>query len=485
MAQKITCPVCFTKMNSVGHDLVCPSCGYKYCEGRQPYTYDDHNHNQYESYSQKTTYASSAQSNPAYGRPSSAPGTSPITPSAQSQSTVRTESQATLEAKRKSAKKIIVTVIAIYLLLACVPVLFGGIYFILSKNESKSGFAIETEYEEEEEEAILIYAADAKPENFVQDFLRQAFQKELGEITTADCNQITGLELSTVGSDVWVRYYVNVSGEIQERYLFSEFTNIDFSELNLCENLESLTITSDLKVTPNPGDLKTLKKLHTVSCSFAPAYLVEAMDPSVLEALYLSPDEASYDLSGIKEFQNLEILSVTADKVTHADEIGALANLMQLDFHLSSDASDLSFLESLGTLQYLFLAAPDLDTLSFVSGMPNLQWLEVTCAPNLTDISPLENCTHLKALDLSCDDGITDFSPICSLKELQNLYLFGCGIDNVQWISQIKSLRCLWLQNNNLTDLSPLAELPKLEELYCFGNEITNYGNLDLSIIQE
>lgn len=58
MAQKITCPVCFTKMNSVGHDLVCPECGYKYCEDRIPYAYDDHNHNNYESYNKKTSYSS-------------------------------------------------------------------------------------------------------------------------------------------------------------------------------------------------------------------------------------------------------------------------------------------------------------------------------------------------------------------------------------------------------------------------------------------
>lgn len=53
---KVTCPVCFTRMNEVGHDLVCPVCGYKYCEKKDPYTYDDHNHNEYRSYNQKTSY---------------------------------------------------------------------------------------------------------------------------------------------------------------------------------------------------------------------------------------------------------------------------------------------------------------------------------------------------------------------------------------------------------------------------------------------
>ena len=53
---KVTCPVCFTRMNEVGHDLVCPVCGYKYCEKKDPYSYDDHNHNEYRSYNRKTSY---------------------------------------------------------------------------------------------------------------------------------------------------------------------------------------------------------------------------------------------------------------------------------------------------------------------------------------------------------------------------------------------------------------------------------------------
>lgn len=446
MAQKITCPVCFTKMNSVGHDLVCPSCGYKYCEGRQPYTYDDHNHNQYESYSQKTTYTSSiqgtsvydrpvntqgnnaygrpvnAQGNSVYSRPVNAPGTSPIAPSTQSrpvasQSTVSKESQVRSETQKKSAKKIIVTIVTIYLVLACIPMLFEGVFFALNKNSTKRSFEIETEYEEESEEAILIFASNAQPKNFVQHFLHQAFQKELDEITTADCRQVTVLELSRDGDGIQANYCVRNSDGFYENNLFFDFAVIDFSDIGLLENLETL--------------------------------------------------------------------SVTANDVTNIDEIRDLTNLMHLELNFSSAVSDFHFLESLRKMEYLSLYAQGLDNLSFVNGMPNLWWLDVVCAPNLTDISPLRNCPRLESLDLSCDYGIKDFSPICSLSELQNLYLFGCGIDDVEWIAQIKTLRCLWLQNNHVTDLSPLAELPNLEELYCFGNDITNYGNLDRSIIKE
>lgn len=86
MAQKITCPVCFTKMNAVGHDLVCPTCGYKYCEGKKPYSYDDHNHNNYESYSQKTTYRAgyaSSQGNAAISSQGNYQGTTPVRSSSQ------------------------------------------------------------------------------------------------------------------------------------------------------------------------------------------------------------------------------------------------------------------------------------------------------------------------------------------------------------------------------------------------------------------
>ena len=58
--KKQRCPVCMTKMQPRGRDLVCPECGYKYCESHKPYVYDDHNHSQYQTYTRQTTSTGNA-----------------------------------------------------------------------------------------------------------------------------------------------------------------------------------------------------------------------------------------------------------------------------------------------------------------------------------------------------------------------------------------------------------------------------------------
>ena len=91
MGSVTKCPVCFTKMNSVGHDLVCPECGYKYCEKKEAYTYDDHNHNAYQSYNQKSSYTGN------YSTSSNQQRSANPYPA---QTTVRTAAQAAVQARQ-------------------------------------------------------------------------------------------------------------------------------------------------------------------------------------------------------------------------------------------------------------------------------------------------------------------------------------------------------------------------------------------------
>ena len=91
MGSTTKCPVCFTKMNSVGHDLVCPECGYKYCEKKEAYTYDDHNHNAYQSYNQKSSYTGNYTGQSTQSRPAN---------SYSAQTPVRSAAQAAVQARQ-------------------------------------------------------------------------------------------------------------------------------------------------------------------------------------------------------------------------------------------------------------------------------------------------------------------------------------------------------------------------------------------------
>lgn len=123
---KVSCPVCFTKMNEVGHDLVCPECGYKYCERKEAYTYDDHNHNQYRSYNQKTSYTTTPQQSSSTPRSSSAaqsypsqrsaPGTQPNA-SYQKPSQTAGASSGNKPSSQNAVRKVITTIVVIYFVL--------------------------------------------------------------------------------------------------------------------------------------------------------------------------------------------------------------------------------------------------------------------------------------------------------------------------------------------------------------------------------
>lgn len=166
-SQKTRCPVCMTKMLPKGEDLVCPECGYKYCANRQPYTYDDHNHSQYQTYTHKVSYSENpprqapASSQGAYSqprqsasqtqpsrpatqgtsgqpRPNAYPGT---TPAASREPYVRTQtasaqsrqgSGSSSARKPKSPVQVIVTIFVIIFIADFVISMLAGLFSLLS-----------------------------------------------------------------------------------------------------------------------------------------------------------------------------------------------------------------------------------------------------------------------------------------------------------------------------------------------------------------
>lgn len=124
--KKMQCPVCMTKMQPRGEDLICPECGYKYCANRQPYTYDDHSHSQYQTYTRQVSYAgnpprqSPAASQGNHTQPNPHPGTASNT---SREIYTRTQTASSQPRQRDSAPnpksplKIISTIIVVIIIL--------------------------------------------------------------------------------------------------------------------------------------------------------------------------------------------------------------------------------------------------------------------------------------------------------------------------------------------------------------------------------
>ena len=105
-----------TKMQPRGRDLVCPECGYKYCESHKPYVYDDHNHSQYQTYTRQTTSTGNA---PRQNTPQGTYGQAP-----QNRNTAQGTSSGSTREPKSPAKIVVTVIISIFILNFLLSILF-------------------------------------------------------------------------------------------------------------------------------------------------------------------------------------------------------------------------------------------------------------------------------------------------------------------------------------------------------------------------
>ena len=89
------------------------------------------------------------------------------------------------------------------------------------------------------------------------------------------------------------------------------------------------------------------------------------------------------------------------------------------------------------------------------------------------DIEPLKKFTNLRYLDLS-DNNITDISCLSELASLRDLYLYNNDIENIEPLARLNNLETLNLSCNNITDIEPLSRLINMKELWLSYNNIVH-----------
>ena len=527
MAQKITCPVCYTKMNPVGHDMVCPECGYKYCEGRVPYTYDDHNHNEYKSYNQKTSYStgyttsqgSSAtpQSKTTYGSystpqsnvsRSSYSNTQSATASgsyaAPQRSTASTYSSATAgsysagrKPKKASVGKFVFMMVIFYVIIVVIAMVFGFVTEFLANGGSNdvinklfsSNNSVETmgetiHYKSAEEllEDYKRLSSKATPQTVTQSLLCEATSKSLNEITKRDCERFISIHVYADDRGMIVDYVLD-DEDGEKQTLETTYDDFDPSELQLFTNLQVFRTSGNVGAYFEPGQLHDLRDLYYLECSNTPEELLRIVDPLQLDVLCIETPSSYVDLDKLSEFANLSSFCVVAQGLENASQIGELPNLYYLDIITDWENSDYSFLESLKYLRYLYLTSTYLDDVSFLKGMEDLDTLVITDTYELTDISAITSCKKLTALEICNVPEIKDFSPIGELTELQYFVIDACDLKDLSWASSLKEVGWISIEDNQVSSLAPLAALPNLDAVFCRGNNITDFGDLDPSIV--
>jgi Leucine-rich repeat (LRR) protein len=121
-------------------------------------------------------------------------------------------------------------------------------------------------------------------------------------------------------------------------------------------------------------------------------------------------------------------------------------------------------LAKLTHLTELHLRCCNLENITVISSLKNLEILNLDGNQNLVDISCLSNLLNLKDLDLM-DCWIDNLKPLSNLTCLIKLCLFENNINSVEFLSNLINLEFLVMENNGITDITPLANLKKNKKI--------------------
>ena len=160
-------------------------------------------------------------------------------------------------------------------------------------------------------------------------------------------------------------------------------------------------------------------------------------------------------------------------KITDLSNLTGLINLQTLNLSVCTALTDVSGLAGLTNLQSLDLNyCKALTDVSGLAGLTNLQSLNLSYCAALIDVSGLAGLTNLQSLNLFLCAALTDLSVLAGLTNLQSLNLSVCtALTDVSGLAGLTNLQSLdFSMCTALTDVSGLAGLTKLQSLnlsYC------------------
>jgi len=125
---------------------------------------------------------------------------------------------------------------------------------------------------------------------------------------------------------------------------------------------------------------------------------------------------------------------------------------------------DICVFPHMTSLKELFLGPGDLDDLSPIAGLKNLETLGASIN-QVSDLTPLSGLTKLDRLDLGRTK-VKDLSPLKNLTRVTELMLDSTPIEDLSPLSDMKDLEKLSINKTLVKDVSPLAKLKKLKFLY-------------------
>lgn len=147
--------------------------------------------------------------------------------------------------------------------------------------------------------------------------------------------------------------------------------------------------------------------------------------------------------------------------LTKAD-LGRLASLNLSQAKVNE--LDICVFPHMTSLKELFLGPGDLDDLSPIAGLKNLETLGASIN-QVSDLTPIAGLTKLDRLDLGRTK-VKDLSPLKGLTRVTELMLDSTPVEDLSPLAGMKDLEKLSINKTQVKDVSPLAGLKKLKFLY-------------------
>lgn len=206
-------------------------------------------------------------------------------------------------------------------------------------------------------------------------------------------------------------------------------------------------------------------------------YGVKTSDGGVVE-LNLSGNSLEGNFpNAILNLTNLKKLDLSANKISgNVPSLNSLVSLTYLNLSENSLSGDASSIIQSSSLQSLLLGKNNLtlSSTSFLSGLTNVENLDLAQF-NLTKIpTEISTLSHLKSLNLS-NNAITYFSALNGMSSLQEINISNNNLSALpSEITSLTPLKSLNVSNNNISQFTNLQNLQNLEWLSLENNALVN-----------
>lgn len=184
-------------------------------------------------------------------------------------------------------------------------------------------------------------------------------------------------------------------------------------------------------------------------------------------------------IANLRHMKKLQYLNLSDNYITDLSCLDGLTELEYLFFN-NNNVSDISFARSMNKLKKISGENNSVSDISVLEGKNDLE--EVFFGDNfVTDISPLAGCDKLKRAGFN-EAQIGTVDALAGKPELEMVCLAGCDLESIEPFRDCDKLRYVYLGRNSLTDLSPLAGC-NIEEFYIDNNRLSGHTDTFKGII--